>query len=294
VSTNVFLPATDASLLIIDPSLENKSAGLCDLLVLAEKSSIQLSLLEKKTNRFLAFEIFPNSDANEEFNWKSHLEIATTKSKILRQFEFSKARICVTSTQYTLVPEALHHPGDEQTYFKLNFKSATDVKVSGSHINVYDLFVVYSIENELNKELFHLFQDPKIVHHSEVLLNSVNRMSRNNSNRQLFLNVRQTEIDIIVTEGKKLILLNSFSRNSNEDVLYYTLFVCEQLGIDIEQIQLSLLGEIEKESALFKLLYTYIRKINFCDRSKTLDFSSKFNQIPVHFYHTLFNLALCE
>ncbi len=294
MNTNVFLPSTDASLLIIDPTLENKSAGLCDLLVLAEKSSIQLSLLEKKTNRFLAFEVFPNTELKEEFNWKSHLEFATTKSKILRQYEFSKARICVTSNQYTLVPEALHHPGDEQNYFKLNFKDTTDVKINGAHISVYDLFAVFSIENELNKELQHLFQDPKIIHHSEVILNSVNRMSRNNSNRQLFLNVRQNEIDIVVTEGKKLILLNSFDRNSNEDVLYYSLFVCEQIGIDLEQTQLSLMGEIEKESALFKLLYTYIRKINFCERSKTLDFSNKFNEIPPHFYHTLFNLALCE
>lgn len=294
MSTNVFLPATDASLLIIDPSLENKSAGLCDLLVLAEKSSIQLSLLEKKSNRFLALEIFPFNNESENFSWKDHLEFATTKSKILRQYEFSKARICVTSLQYTLVPEALHHPGDEQTYFNLNFKEASDIKVCGSHVSVYDLFVVYGIENDLNKELLHLFQDPKIVHHSEVLLNSVNRLSRNNAGRQLYLNVRQNEIDIVVTEGKQLILLNSFNRNSNEDVLYYTLFVCEQLGIDPEKTPLVLMGEIEKESALFKLLYTYIRKISFCDRSKTLAFSNRFNEIPSQFYHTLFNLPLCE
>ncbi len=294
MSTNVFLPQTDASMLIIDPTLENKSSGLCDLLVLAEKSSIQLSLLEKKSNKFLAFEVFPNPEFRENFSWKDHLEVATSKSKILRQYEFSKARICITSTQYTLIPEALHHPGDEQAYFKLNFKEVTDVSVHRAHISIYDLFTIYSIENELQKELSHLFQDPKFVHHSEVLLNSVSRLSRNNSGKQLFLNIRQNEIDVIVTEGKKLILMNSFNRNSNEDVLYYTLFVCEQLGIDPERTPFTLLGEIEKESALYKLLYNYIRKISFGERTRTLAFSTKFNELPAHFYHTLFNLALCE
>jgi Protein of unknown function (DUF3822) len=294
VSTNVFLPQNDASMLIIDPTLENKSSGLCDLLVLAEKSSIQLSLLEKKSNRFLAFEIFPNTSFRENFSWKDHLETATSKSKILRQYEFSKARICLTSAQYTLVPEALLHPGDEQAYFKLNFKETTDSTVHRAHISTYDLFSVYSIENELQKELTHLFQDPKFIHHSEVLLNSVSRLSRNNSGKQLFLNVRQNEIDILVTEGKKLILMNTFSKSSNEDVLYYTLFVCEQLGIDPERTPFTLLGEIEKESALYKLLYTYIRKISFGERTRTLAFSSNFNIVPSHFYHTLFNLALCE
>ena len=261
---------------------------------MAERSSIQLSLLEKKTNRFLAFEVFRNTEFRENFSWKSHLEFATTKSKILRQYEFSKARICITSSQYTLVPEALHHPGDEQAYFNLNFKNVSDVLVHRSHVNAYDLFTIYSIENELQKELTHLFQDPKFIHHSDVLLNSVNRLSRNNSNKQVFINVRQDEMDIIVTEGKKLILMNTFTRNSNEDVLYYTLFVCEQLGIDPERTPFTLLGEVEKESALFKLLYNYVRKISFGERTRTLSFSNKFNDIPAHFYHTLFNLALCE
>lgn len=294
MSPNVFLPTTDASILIIDAALENKSAGLCDLLVLIEKSSIQLSLLEKKTNRFLALEIFFNSLQNELFSWREHLEFATTKSKILRQYEFSKARICITTPQYTLVPEALYHPGDEQTYFNINFNDAIDVKVYCSHINAYDLFTVYGIENELQKELSHLFQDPKIIHHSEVLLNSINKIARNDSTKHLYLNVRQNEMDVIVVEGKKLILLNTFAKNSNEDVLYYTLFVCEQLSLDPERIQLSLLGEIEKESALFKLLYDHIRKIDFTPRARTLAFSNKFNELPSHFYQTLFNLALCE
>ena len=106
--------------------------------------------------------------------------------------------------------------------------------------------------------------------------------------------MRQNEIDIAVTEGKKLILLNSFLKNNNEDILYFTLFVCEQLGIDLEKTQFILTGEVEAESALFKLLFTYIRKINFADRNKTLSFSNKFNIVPPHFYHTLFSLALCE
>lgn len=294
MSTNIFLPETDASVLIIDRALEEKSAGLCDLLVLVEKSSIQLSLLEKKSNRFLAFEFFPNPTYKENFSWKEHLESASAKSKILRQYEFSKARICLTSNQYTLVPEALHHPGDEQSYFRLNFKNAENVSVSSSHIDIYDLFSIYGIENQLSKELSHLFQDPKIIHHSEVLLNSANRISRNKNVNQLFLNVRQNEIDIVATEGKNLLLLNSFEKNTNEDVLYYTLFVCEQLGIDLDKTQLTLLGEIERESALYKMLYNYIRKINFGERPGAVNFSKKFNEIPSHFYHLLFNLALCE
>ncbi len=294
MSTNIFLPETDASLLIIDSSLEEKSAGLCDLLVLVEQSSIQLSLLEKKTNRFLAFEVFPNLTPNENFSWKEHLEIATSKSKILKQYEFLKVKVGVTSNHYTLVPEALLHPGDEQSYFRINFKEIADQSINRAHIDGYDLFTIYGIENDLVKELQRLFQDPKIIHHSEVLLNSTYRLSRNKNDMQLFLNVRQNAIDIVVTEGKKLILLNSFEKNTNEDVLYYTLFVCEQLGIDLEKTTLTILGEIELESALYKLLYTYIRKINLGDRPKAVEFSKLFNSIPPHFYHTLFNLATCE
>ena len=293
MNTNLFVSGTDTIVQIFDPALEKKTAGLCDLIIAIENSSFQIALLEKKTNRFLALEVF-NFEKTEDFKWKDYFENISGKSAILKNYEFSKVKICLTSLQFTLVPESLLHPGDEQTYFKMNFKNHSNLEVKHSHINVFSLFTVYGIDRELQAVLTHLFQDPKIIHHSEILLHSILRIGRNDSNKKLLLNIRKNDIDILIAEGKKVILLNSFNRNSEEDVLYYLLFTCEQLNIDTESISVYLSGEIEPESALYKLLYKYIRKITFVNHDRTLSFGENFEEIPANFYYTLFNLPLCE
>lgn len=293
MNSNVFLTGTESNLLIIDPSLDNKTAGLCDLIITVDESSVQLSLLEKKSNRFIGIEVF-GLEKKEEINWKEYLESISAKSTILRKYEFSKVKICITSNKYTLVPEALLHPGDENSYFKMNFTGTYDVTIKSSHINAFSLFTVYGVDKKLIAELNHFFQDPKIMHHSEVLLQSSLRIGRTDSNKKLLLNIRKNEIDVLISEGKNLLLLNSFNRNSDEDVLYFTLFACEQLAIDTEKINVYLSGEIEAESNLYKLLFKYIRNLKFVGRDRTVSFGRGFDEIPAHYYFTLFNLPLCE
>ena len=293
MNTNLFVSGIDTTVQIFDPALEKKTAGLCDLIIAIENTSVQLALIEKKTNRFLALEVF-NIEMIEDFDWKNYFENISRKSTILKKYEFSKVKICLTSLQFTLVPESLLHPGDEQTYFKLNFKNHSNLEVKHSHINAFSLFTVYGIEKDLQTVLSHLFQDPKIIHHSEILLQSILRIGRSDTNKKLLLNIRKNDIDILIAEGKKVILMNSFNRNSEEDVLYYLLFTCEQLNIDTENISVYLAGEIEPESALYKLLYKYVRKITFVNHDRTLFFGEIFEEIPDSFYYTLFNLPLCE
>lgn len=293
MNTNLFVSGIDTTVQIFDPALEKKTAGLCDLIIAIENTSVQLALIEKKTNRFLALEVF-NIEMIEDFDWKNYFENISGKSTILRKHEFSKVKICLTSLQFTLVPESLLHPGDEQTYFKMNFKNHSNLEVKHSHINAFSLFTVYGVEIELQTVLSHLFQDPKIIHHSEILLQSILRIGRSDTNKKLLLNIRKNDIDILIAEGKKVILMNSFNRNSEEDVLYYLLFTCEQLNIDTENISVYLAGEIEPESALYKLLYKYVRKITFVNHDRTLSFGEIFEEIPANFYYTLFNLPLCE
>ena len=290
---NIFISETDSAFLLIDPSLDNKTAGLCDLIVVVEDSSIQLALVEKKSNRFLALEVF-QFVSNEFEDWNDCFKTTSAKSILLKKYEFSKVKICLSSLQYTLVPEALHHPGDEHAYFKLNFNNYSDLLVNDAHVNTFHLFSIYGVSKELIKELNHLFQDPKIIHHTEILLKSAVKIARSENEKKILLNIRKNEVDILITEGKKLIYLNSFKRNSDEDVLYFTLFTFEQLEFDPENVHVFLSGEIEPESSLYKLLYKYIRKINFVGMDRSLLFGKGFETIPSHFYFTLYNLALCE
>ena len=92
---------------------------------------------------------------------------------------------------------------------------------------------------------------------------------------------------------KKLLFQNKFSIISEIDVLYYTLFLYEQLKLDTEKTELYLFGNIEKEDRIYSVLYDYIRNIQFGELSDNLTFSKELDDISKHQYFVLFSQLLC-
>lgn len=284
----------NASIFIVDESLETQTAGRCDLLVSIEPGGVQVALKERKENCFLALECFPSDPKQNDTQWTELLEKVSSKSKLLRQYEFAKVIVNVHSPVYTFVPDGLFRKGDEQGYLQFNYTLHRDVTVYALPVQFFQLYSICAIPTPLITELNHLFEDPEIVHHSKSLLESLSMFSRNHGERQMFLNFYGNSMDAIVTEGKKLILLNSFSCAGIEDSLYYVLFLCEQLDMNPEILEVRLAGDIEKESALYKLLFRYVRNLSFSDRPGPAEYSYAFREVPSQFFHPLFSLSLCE
>jgi len=86
-----------------------------------------------------------------------------------------------------------------------------------------------------------------------------------------------------------MLFYNSFNYHSAEDFIYYLLFVCEQLHLNPETIEVVLLGEIEKNSTVYSLTQKYIRTIIFGERTDGAQYSYQLQTIPSNYYFTLFN-----
>ena len=112
--------------------------------------------------------------------------------------------------------------------------------------------------------------------------------------RQVFVNFWGGHFDIVVIQGRKLLYFNTFMKQAPEDIVYFVLFVLEQLGFVPTEEQITLLGDITTESPDYELLYQYIDRLNFANLFPFADFSPVFSGILVHRYFTLFNLPFCE
>ena len=87
--------------------------------------------------------------------------------------------------------------------------------------------------------------------------------SKNNSEKQFYVNVTNNNFDIVVIENSKLLCYNTFSFKSKEDFIYYILFTSEQLQLNPEELLLYFIGDIEEESELYHITYQYIRNVSF-------------------------------
>jgi hypothetical protein len=293
-SENIFVAHTsDKAVFFADTSLDSKMAGNCDLFLLAEPNDVQIALKERRSGRILGFELLPLKN-KEVTGWKEMLESVSSQSRILRNYEFLKVTAGIMSPQFTLVPEALYKDGDEQIYFTKNFQLKDDKKIYVQHVPSFHLYTIFSIDVELEKELNHLFQDPQLLHYSHALLSGISMQTNAGKGKQLWLNVRNDVADIVVFEERDLLLMNSYAWQKNEDILYYTLFVCEQMGMNPEKFILTATGDIDEGSALFRLLGNYIRTIEIQDKPFLHKTAVDLIDLPFHQYALLFNLALCE
>ena len=67
----------------------------------------------------------------------------------------------------------------------------------------------------------------------------------------------------------------------------------EQLKLERETSKLILVGEVEKESPLYKLLYTYINEVSFGKKPANIHFSAVLGELNDYSNVSLFHQHLC-
>jgi hypothetical protein len=116
---------------------------------------------------------------------------------------------------------------------------------------------------------------------------------KNTTTPVVMLHLRPSAMDILVTENRKLVLANTFPYRSDEDVLYYTLNVYEQLRLNPETEQLTVAGISADMDVLTILLSKYIRNVAVATRLPVASYSYVFDELPSSAYYHLFSQVLC-
>ena len=283
----------EAVISIIDESLEINPGIRCDLLSGISSSEFILALFDKKHNKFLALEVFQNPEISDVKSQCAWLTTIPAKSIILKNYNFKNVSVEILNHEATLVPSALFREKDESTYFQFNFNDH-DAVIRSEPVRAFEAMNIFGVPKLLTETLNHLFGSYDLHHHSTALLEGIHLSFKKSGEKTFFLNIRKEYIDMVVTEGKKLVFFNSFNYKSIDDLIYYVMFACDRLQMNPETVPTLLLGEVERESAIYKLLYKYIRNINFAKRPEVFNFSYVFKEIPAHFYFNIFSLAFCE
>ena len=158
-----------------------------------------------------------------------------------------------------------------------------------------DAYLVYSAPELLMGKFLELQPDYKISGHTSNYIELLLTHHKNHPSQKLmFVNVRTGFFDIFITEGKRLLFQNAFHFTAREDVIYYIIFVMEQLAINPEETEIFLSGIIDRDSKLYEIMHKYVRHINFIQLSDQFNYSYHFNDIPQHYFFNLINSRLCE
>ena len=184
------------------------------------------------------------------------------------QHSFSKITVIHDNEMMSLVPSAVFEEEYLSDYLKYNTKIFKTDFITYDVIKNDDIMVVYIPFVNINNYIFERFGSFEYKHSTTIALDRILQIQKNSSDQSMFINVNATYFDLVVTQQKELLLYNRFEYQTKEDFIYYILFTAEQLGLNPEHFECTLMGTIKEDDPLFSIVYKYIRNVSLLSPEK--------------------------
>jgi hypothetical protein len=239
--------------------------------------------IQKKVGVFEVYEFTQPNISPEK-----HLELIKelyVKHKIL-SLKYASVSITHFNNLVSQVPEPFFDKEKLPSYLQYSVKLLEDDFIAFDTIKNTEIINVYVPFVNINNFLIDVYGAFTYKHASTILIEKLLQQFKNNDKEICFINITKNQFEILVINNNKLILYNIFDFITKEDFIYYILFTLEQLKLNPEEIQIILLGDIEKESELYTILYQYVRNISFYQ--PTL-FPEILKEVSQHSLFTLLN-----
>ena len=195
-----------------------------------------------------------------------------TSEQILA-LSFEKVLVVHVNNLAAMVPFSLFNEDHLDTYVKFNNKIYNNDFFVYDYVLNQDMVAVFVPYVHINNFLIDQFGSFEYKHYSSILVEKLLNNYASKEQANCFINVSKSHFEIIVSKQQKLQFYNTFEYNTNDDFLYYVLFTLEQLNLDVENIKVELLGQVDDNSELYKVLYTYIRNVSL------LNYAPMYNSI---------------
>jgi hypothetical protein len=245
-----------------------------------------------KNNRYIVMESFGFQGVHNPAALSDSIHELIGSNEVLKNV-FKSVQAGIVNERSTLIPNALYEKGKEDDYLRFNHFTAKEDEVKVYDLKSMEAKNVFAIPIEVIHALQKHYPNVKFNHHSSPLLEGLLTSYKNQPEQRIFVHVQPSHFEIVVLKEKELLFYNSFRHQASEDFIYYLLYVCEQLKLNPETTELVLLGEVERNSALYSIIFKYIRNIKFGVRNEIFGYARGFTDIPDHFHYNLLNQYLC-
>lgn len=204
------------------------------------------------------------------------------------------ARLTEYGNSFYLVKVCYDYPGNmlvPSVGFRHEDASLLKHFAPGSAITIteliaeWQLYNVFAVPKEIHDWVTARYPSAKNWHQVSVSLKNISAAATDGC---LQVDIRHTGFSVIVVRNGKLLIAQTYEYNTPEDILYYLLKICRQFSLSQSTVKLELSGLVEKESALYRVLYQYFAVIYFRDAEWKIG-----SEYPLHFFTSLNDLARC-
>ncbi|GAA3789738.1 DUF3822 family protein [Corallibacter vietnamensis] len=244
-----------------------------DLSIQISLNGLSFCVLHKPTNTITFLKHIDTDKKVTPFKILDLLKHAFVSETML-QNTFNNVTVVHVNELSTFVPKELFNEELLADYLKFNAKILKsdyitfDTLSNNNSVNVYVPFV------NINNYLYERFGEFSYKHVSTVLVEKLLE-APTEKQPKLYIHVSKFHYEIVIIENGQLILYNTFEYNTQEDFIYYILFIIEQLNLNPESVETILLGNIVKDDNYYNILYKYIRHVSFGSKQHLYSFKTQ-------------------
>ncbi|PTQ97927.1 uncharacterized protein DUF3822 [Mucilaginibacter yixingensis] len=201
---------------------------------------------------------------NQVQAWKDYCSWADVASGNVRQLlslPYQQVVAGLLPDALTLLPEALCSSEDVPVYARyLDVKGDDKVFITSF---IEDNRLLYKVNAEVIKAIGDLFEVQTAVPADRGWVTAV--ANRYPSSDYLYINIAGSQLSVLSFKDQKLQLYNSFEVSNIDDILYYTLFVADQLQMRHADTSLVVAGDMVEGGGDYQKLSGFFKQVQMSD-----------------------------
>lgn len=176
--------------------------------------------------------------------------------------KYSEVYFLNDDKHYTLMPSTLFDETDKQTYWEFCTNGKSDgMKITQDELSFCDALLLHSIPEEISQPLTERFPAIRFVHRQSILASQTMVQSKKSGKGAIGIYVGEGEFDIVGVKENLLQIANTYPLRNNEEFLYFTLNVFDQLKFDPYETETLLHGNVNAKSPLLSDLRKYVNNV---------------------------------
>lgn len=242
------------------------------------QSCLVIGVYDPENNECLALESYSYEAAMNTTALIVNLHNIVQKHSFLNAAFWKRVHIISALSSFAFVPNKVVEEDIEGNILKLSSKFSSKKDKVLKTTTDFGASIVYALPFELEEWLNEMYSNSDISynHYAYSFLYEVNSVSPG-----IHCYIDTDTVCIIKNnEDQSLTFANTFKYKTAQDLLYFILFVIDELELSPKDTELFVWGELESNAEEINTLRKFIGKVTTGSRSKDLVYAYQFDQEP--------------
>ena len=278
-----------AEISLLDKSYNKDNSENYHISIQVEPGGVCFCILDINSNHYIVFKKHNIEKTNDFESLTNKLEQILDADETLHT-SFKSTSLIYLTQKSTFVPEFFFDEQNLRDYFEFNHVLEDLDEIHYNKIEEIKASNVFALHTDVANLFYTKFKGLKYFHQATPFVKSILKDFVQSSS--IHLNLNAGFFDIAVKQDDKLVLYNTFLYQNETDLLYYVLFIINQLKLDAQTIYMTLSGELSDRIAYQEALLKYVPNLMYLEPVSP-SFCGIFERINTHKYFNLFYLYNC-